>query len=433
MIGSGFFLALVIGEGGEYIFVIIISFLLLYGLLYIRKRNFSMLAKSVIVGTLAGLFGAVKILPFLALMRTVPRTISDYSGFSLKSFTISLLYPHQGLFSPIWRNLDAIRGSYGPDENGMYVGGLTAVLAIIGMIYLARKDWRILAIFGVFCLFIFGDRLPVSLWALVRRLPVYHSMRVAQRLRFVFLMLLALFSGFGITLVWKKIMAGFFSSGIKAGHRRLGPILLAGFTGLIALNAIHMIFVNSLIFRDAFSIQPLKTVAHTDFKQISFSLNYDNTGLVEEDEQDPISSGSAYYYSYLNNWGTSADCLSHYGLPRNAQAYDSIDYKGELYFAGGSSKIIRSEWTPNKITAEVKMREKDRLVLNQNYYPGWHAESNTGKSYPVEKYRGLLSVQIDREVTGIRLFYRPTEFVIGLLITVVTCLISMGVIIRPGR
>jgi hypothetical protein len=44
----------------------------------------------------------------------------------------------------------------------------------------------------------FGVRAPLSLWGLVHRLPVLESMRVPERIRFVFFLAVALFVAFGV-------------------------------------------------------------------------------------------------------------------------------------------------------------------------------------------------------------------------------------------
>src|SRR5262249_17045113 len=96
--------------------------------------------------------------------------------------------------------------SYGADENDMYVGYLAVALAFVGLVAEGRRQWPLALAFVVFLWLAFGNRAQPSLWELLHRAPLYATMRVAQRFRWVWLLVLALFAGFGLErmTVWAR-------------------------------------------------------------------------------------------------------------------------------------------------------------------------------------------------------------------------------------
>ncbi len=412
LIASSFFLALVIGEGGTYIFFIITVFLTVYSLFNLRRNDYSILKRLGIVGIFTFLFGAIKIIPFYAFIKEHPRLFYDNSGFTFKSLAYSLAYPGQRMISPAWKHVCA-EGSYGPDEHAMYVGVITLLLAVIGMVYFIRRDWRFVAVFLIFSWMMMGYKLPVSLWGLVRRLPVFSSMRVAQRFRFIFLLFISLYSGFGISVVWKAIKDNYLSSCSNAGRVRWGRILSIVLISVLILNMLHVTFSNSLIFKDAFVIPPKDLRASPDFMQIS-----------DLPSPEPFAGDSAIYLAYLQNIGTVLLLTLFHDFPRNAGFVGDPGYRGERFFEKSIGIITGHVWSPNKFKVKVRVGEKDRLVINQNYYKGWRVKAASGKRYAVENYKGLISTVVDKGEDYITFYYLPLSFVIGFTITGISLILA---------
>lgn len=97
--------------------------------------------------------------------------------------------------------------SYFMDENGIYIGVLPFLLILSGLVIRGRRRPALLLCLLIFLWLSFGNRAPVSLWALVHKLPGFDSMRVAQRFRIVVLLSASLFAGFGLQAV-REYLAG---------------------------------------------------------------------------------------------------------------------------------------------------------------------------------------------------------------------------------
>ena len=77
---------------------------------------------------------------------------------------------------------------------------------------------------------------------------------------------------------------------------------------------------------------------------------------------------------------------------------------------------------------KVNVSKPGFAVLNQNYYAGWHA--NGGDELEVEEVDRRLAVRVGPADQTIELYYRPTSFVIGGLITLATMVFSLVFVTR---
>ena len=194
-------LALIFGEGGHYI--VPISALLIVALMIAWGDGLHprlVIRQLATIGVLAIGLSAVKLFPAIEFMNTYPRLINDYSGYSVGSLLYSLLSCDQTVDAGLQPGHSLV---YGIDENGIYVGILGIGLAMVGLLAQGRRRWRLLTVFGIFVWLSFGNRYWPSLWSLLHQLPVYDSMRVAQRFRAVWLLGLALFAGIRPGYRWR--------------------------------------------------------------------------------------------------------------------------------------------------------------------------------------------------------------------------------------
>ncbi len=84
----------------------------------------------------------------------------------------------------------------------------------------------------------------------------------------------------------------------------------------------------------------------------------------------------------------------------------------------GSAEQTR--WTPNEVTAQVRLSAPARLVVNQNYEVGWRA--STGATEPFER---LLSVNLPAGTHTVVFRHRPPGLGLGLALTVLGALLSL--------
>ncbi len=135
-------------------------------------------------------------------------------------------------------------------------------------------------------------------------------------------------------------------------------------------------------------------------------------------------------YCPLLKRGSARGPILPFHTPAEALRVESDpNYLAEEYWLGDSGAVELVEWTPNKLTYRVTGDGAGRVVVNQNFKTGWHAEGAiTGDA---ESYQGLLSVtaQGPGEVV---FFYRPMALSIGLGLT----LMGLGLAVvwwRGGR
>jgi hypothetical protein len=429
---SGLFLTLMFFGGGAYPLAITILFLVLYSFILISFKEYRVLK---VVKTLSIVFifalclGAIKFIPAAEFLREYPRHIYDYSGFSLDSLRFGLFSRDQTLAAiaklPVEQHgfVNGVTG--GMDENGMYIGIIPFLLFLLGIGLHDRLRMFLLLCFVTFLWISFGNRPRLELWSMLHLLPVYNSMRIAQRFRVIFTLCLALFAGFGLQAVRKSI------SQVVANRNLVRFIILVILLGVL----VDLLIVNSRVLQDAFPIPPLETTKSEEFYQVWELPSYDCNGFIIADSDNEIDAPSEVYNSYgmyssfgalipafLSNIGT-INGYETANVPRNAVAASSENYKGEIYLQDTNGSVYISSWSPNKITITVNASDHGLVVLNQNYYSGWKVRGDGGRK--IEEIDGLLAVRVSPEDERIELHYLPASFVVGLIVTSVTTLLSL--------
>lgn len=441
---SGFFLTLIFFNGGVYPLPIAFLFFLAYSLILLSFREYSparLLKLLIIIGVVTLGLGAVKFFPVLEFQWLYPRFVYDYSGYSLNSLQFSLFSRDQTLaaikYLPIEQPgfLDGVTG--GMDENGLYIGLLPFVLFIGGLSLRDKRQFFLLVIFLLFLWLSFGNRPRAELWSLLHLLPVYNSMRIAQRFRIIFILSLAILAGFGLQTVQDYLCR-------RIAHRFLAQLLM----GIILAGVlIDLVLVGSTVFRDAFPIPPVKIPNSAQFYQIwqlppytkEGWLGVNNTGLPAilagdaifhiEEQPDPgqaythpttlYGSLSAMYPALLANIGV-IDGYESANVPRNARPISATAYQGEVYLRDTVGTVAVRNWSPNRLVIEVNVARPGFLILNQNYYPGWRIQGKANRD--VEEIDQLIAVKVWPEDETIELYYRPASFVIGSLVSAGTVL-----------
>ncbi len=418
---SGVFLVLMYFGGGAYPLSVTMLFFALFSLLSLRQHGIVKVAKLfgiLLVFTIC--LGAIKFFPSFAFLHEHPRHINDYSGYSVKMLVYSLFSRDQSLAAvgkyPSKEGLWDGR-SYAMDENGMYIGFIPLLLFLLGIVIYWKRWWRLACCFLIFLWLGFGNRIPLSLWKFLHALPVYNSMRVAQRFRIVFMLAMALFVGFGFQ--------AFLSILDQKVKNRTLPQLLRAIIPIVLL--IDLMWVNLPIWKDAFPIPPLPVERQAHFSQISKGKDYDANGVVTQKSNRIYSSWSGLYPAFLSNVSVIQGYESA-NVPRNAIPKDSASYKGEAFFEGTSGELSIDVWSPNRVVVSVHANGEGYLVLNQNYYPGWKAKGNSKNE--VQPLNSRLAVKISPEDKIIEFYYSPFSFQVGWIVTCLTILVGILIWVR---
>jgi len=442
-VAAGGALALMYLNGGAYPLAVTLLFLGVFTLLlaFVREYPVGLLARlfGLALLFLVG-FGAIKLLPSIEFQRQHPRLVYDYSGYSLNGLRYALLNPAQTLDDiaalPIEQRgfWDGVTG--GMDENGMYVGLLPLGLALLGLRLGDRRRFVLFVSALVFLWISLGNRPRAELWSLLHLLPVYNSMRIAQRFRIVPLLALAIFAGFGVQWLRGWLARRWPAWGVN--------LLSAAIPGLILLN---LLLVSRPILAQAFTLPPVEMPRRAEFTQVWETPSYSEDGWLDAAARDKFANGgsgaaaadaqAAYterlhisfgsmFPAYRANLGVINGYESA-NVPRRAVPQSTPAYRGEAYLQGTSGSADIRVWSPNRLAVDVSAEGPGWLVINQNFYTGWHARVD-GKSRQVQAVDGLLAVPLRPGDSQVALWYLPASFVLGAVISLLT-LAGVGVLV----
>jgi hypothetical protein len=316
-------------------------------------------------------------------MRRLPRERSAYSGFSLESLQYALLTPNQVVTdTPIPLGQGLFHGmSWGIDENALYVGTLALLLMVAGLATKGRREIPLVVTLVLLVWLSLGDRAaPISGWAALHHLPVFSAMRVAQRFRFVWMLILALFVGMGFQSIREYLTK-------NAHSRTLARIAIFAIFATVCVNLLE----NADAYATGLSVPAPPLRAADTFHQILRLPLYGQSGWATPGEgPQPLTAWSAMYPAIMENVGTTkayepvAD-----GFRSSVVAAESTGYRGEVFVVGGNGTVQMVQWSPNRLVANVDAADNVSVAFNQNFFPGWHASAGS-----VFGANGLLAVSV---------------------------------------
>jgi len=98
------------------------------------------------------------------------------------------------------------------------------------------------------------------------------------------------------------------------------------------------------------------------------------------------------------------------------------DYRGEVYLLNNKGTAELTYFSPNKLIVNINANEPDTLIINQNYFKGWHVKNSDKKIY---EHKGLPGVDIDPGSYELTLYYRMPGFYLGALLTLIGIIITI--------
>lgn len=122
----------------------------------------------------------------------------------------------------------------------------------------------------------------------------------------------------------------------------------------------------------------------------------------------------------LRNTGT-ANGYDALPTPLHVLAKNSPHYRGEFYLQDGVGKLDIVSWSPNKWDMKVQVPQKDVLMINQNFDPGWR----TDPPRKTLNVGGVLGVEVTPEDPEIVFYYLPFNFILGCWVSLLG-LIAVG-------
>lgn len=317
---------------------------------------------------------AFRLLPIWETLSHAPRTVASLESHGLPEIGGLLFGVSAPFFSP---------------ECWYLVGAPAAVLAAFELAH--RRAWWLVAA-AVACLWVaMGQALPVSLYGLLRGLPLFNMLRSPERFLVLGGLIIALGAGRALT----SMMA-------RARHdARLRWLVRAAVLALL-VNAAMLI------------------------------ANFDAAARVRSLVAAPIEVQQPFHQARGNRWAVSEfgaqnlgslSCWEAYPVPQSPLLRAGAPEEAWLEAPAAGSMQTRS-WSPNRLAYQVKLTAPTTVVVNQNHHSGWRASVGT-----VVNKEGLLAVELPAGEHALTLSFRPRSAVVGFTVSLLM-LVALGLALR---
>lgn len=276
-----------------------------------------------------------------------------------------------------------------------YVG--SAFLALVALGAQDRKSVRALALVIVFVWLAEGYGRNPSLFGWVRQIPVFASLRYPER----FLWLAIVFASEPAANALARVpMVG---EGKK--WRTLAWLVLGG----------------SLLYTIGNQL--------ATFERVAKARSMGQITQLEPPLPFRQSRGNRWFTVHVHAAGLgSLSCYETHRMPMSPLLRG--DLPAEEYLEKGSAdagKVERKAWSPNKITLHVELTKPARVLVNQNWAPGWHSSVGTTTSH-----EGLIAVDLPAGPNEVTLSYRPWPTFAGFGVSI-TALLAIGFLVLRER
>ncbi len=345
-----------------------------------RARSFAMLAATALF---MGAVAWVRLWPVAETLAAAPRIMAGTPG-----------HLPRALLNALVGNLEV------KDGNTELMGSFYVGSAFIAMVALGaqdRKAFRALLLVLVFLWLAQGYQRQPSLFAMMRQIPVFSSLRYPER----FLWIATLFAS-------------------ETAANALGHTPLVG-EGKNWRRLAWLVLGGSLVW----------TIGHelSVFERVATSRIMGQVSPLEPPLPFRQSRGNRWATVHVQATGLGS--LSCYETHRMAMSpLLRADLPAEEYLAAGAENagtVARTSWSPNRIGLHVELTRPARVLVNQNWAPGWHSSIGTTTTND-----GLIAVDLPAGSHDVTLSFRPWSTVGGFLVTS-TALLALAILLVRER
>lgn len=385
--------------------------------LTVLKRSYKPLSVFVASGLLGAAFSAPKLLPDLEMMSRFPRLVESPEYVDLGTLITALTARGQSMTSRLMPMRD-----WGWHEYGMYVGLLPFAALLLLVPFAGRTDRQRAARFtGIVGLLLgLGSFHRFAPWSLLHRLPLFESQHVPSRWLYPALLLFCVAAAGAAQNLLERP---------TRWARQLEVLLLV----IAAYIALDISGQSRTSMQGAFRRQMKPSLPQKEqfyqLKRPVSQLCYAQADYAPE-VLPAMMSGRGIIdctlVAALNVWSKKRDDGRVIGI--GARGRDEADYRGEAFVMSGVGTVAIEHWSPNRVSLWVRGgKAGDRLILNQNYDPGWSAQG-----YEVENVEDRAAVRLKSGQERVEFVYVSPRFWVG-LITCVVALVVFGVAWRLVR
>lgn len=262
---------------------------------------------------------------------------------------------------------------WGWHEYGTYIGWAPALLVLLGALWWGPRRELALKLTGVVALVLgFGAFHELAPWTLLHRVGLFRSQHVPTRWLYPALLLLGVAAA-----------AAFGRSLSRVRQRRNLELVLLGGCLVVAVDIGQE---SSLSLARAFWMRARQVDVAPAFVQLERAprrLQYQRRDYAPEALPAMLAGVGVLQctmHASLNVWAPKAANRRPFGM--GARGREASDYRGEAFTSSGigSAKVVA--FSPNEVVVDVVgARAGDRLVINQNFDPGWHLDGRATEPY----------------------------------------------------
>lgn len=415
LIAAAIFESIMIYEGGTYVLAYSVLFLMVLALCKsLESRDLKPLQAIMVVNLLAAALSAPKLLPMLDLLASNPRVMDLGKVRSWDEFLGSFI------------DRDTYLGAIN-HEFSAYVG-ITVVVLYLFSITILRKQKALIISSVLIMLVSIGNFAPLSPWTLLHKLPLYRNFQFPTRSLIVLFFTVALLVGLYLTRwmaeqkIWAKLILWAIIIYICIDLFSFGSSVLPQVT-----QPVQVFFLR---FNGPMQLDKPAELFHVDTASVTgagrsvASVHQPFTQIrVPDLEKHRHGAHSNQYLPLLQNKGV-VDAYETLPFRRYVNAAGDTGYKGEYYLLQeGKSELLT--WSPNKLKFHVRSNSPNRLVINQNYWRGWHSSSGV-----ISNHEGLLAVDLHAGEYDVSISYLPGFFLWGLCLFFATAIGILVFIIK---
>jgi len=378
-------------------------------------RDFRPMIALAAIGALSVGLAAPKLFAIWVEFGERPRLVASTEAIGLNVLWQALTAPEQ---MPSSR--PAAIPQWGWHEYGMYIGWVPALLVLLGTLWWAPRRELSLRLAGVLGVALgMGAFHELSPWALLHQVGWFRSQHVPTRWLYPALLLL----GVSAAAAFGRALA------TVRGRSWVGPLLLGG----CLLLAVDIGREAAVPMRHAFWMElgPVAEArAFQQFERVPRRLQYRRRDYAPE-ALPAVYAGSGVIectlHMSLNVWAPRGVDGRPVGM--GARGRDANGYRGEAFTASGTGRASILYFSPNEIVVRVDGAQiGDRLVLNQNFDPGWRANGAA-----TEPHRSAISAKLTAASGTVVFSFWPRGLTAGLVVFVITLLGVGALYLRERR
>lgn len=376
---------MILGSGAAVPLLFSLFILFLFSLFDVDSRRGYRPPLYAILGSLCGMFfAAIKFIPMVDYLARYPWIPEGTVQVTPPGALVDMFFNfNQSIFA------SHLQGYvWGWHEYGAFIGPVAVILAVVAAVTRFRESRRYLVMIAVSLVIVLGSfAAPWSPWDLMHHLPGFASLRVPSRFSILAIVAIAFLAGKGLDVVLSFV-------------RRQGMIAAAVLIVLTGTN----LFVVLPVLSQAFTHRP----------------EYPPRGEVFHQAQgDP----NRMFAAFLANQGTiKAAWLSAYRPGRGILgAGDRVE---EWYSQGSAVQVVKRDFTPNRITFDLKSIGGGTLVIGQGYDLGWRRTDGG----TVSSVSDLVSITVPPGESRLGVYYYPRFFTLGCVISFISVIAALAAV-----